>query len=138
MRAKWDTSGQGQELKEMKLAWPRSAMAPFVTILPALIEGQGVQRTEWEPVVRMFVLDGTLMCRCGDANPWHQSLTWGEITASDWQLVQSGSTPEIEHQTSVVPIPNTSGRAFRNLFDESGPLHNSLFFGPLLKWWNTE
>jgi len=115
-------------------------MAKFATILPALIEGQSVQRTEWESVVRMFVLDDTLMCQCGNTNPWHHSLTWGEITASDWQLVQVESTAEIEHQTSVVPtpIPSTSGRAFRNLLNKSGPLLNSLFFGPLLKWWNTE
>lgn len=124
----------------MKLTWPRSAMALFATILPALMEGESVQRTEWEPIVRMFVLDDTLMCQCGNANPWHHSLTWEEITASDWQLAQTRSTAEIEHQTYVIPtsIPGTSRRTFRNLFDESGPLHSSLFFGPLLKWWNTE
>lgn len=63
-------------------------MAQLGALLSALTEGRSVRRDEWEPVVRMFVDCDMLMCRSGDLDPWLHSLTWGEIIASDWQLVQ--------------------------------------------------
>jgi hypothetical protein len=115
-------------------------MTDFATILPALTQGQSVRRTEWEPLVRMFVLRDHLMCQCGSTNPWHHSLTWGEITASDWQPIQAESSDEQEFQTSVVPvpIPRASERVFQTLINKSRPRYEPLLFGLALKWWNSE
>jgi hypothetical protein len=71
-------------------------MAQLGTFLSALTEGRSVRRDEWEPVVRMFVAGELLMCQCGNQNPWLHSLTWGEIAASDWQLVQSLASIDME------------------------------------------
>jgi len=115
-------------------------MAQFATILPALTQGQSVRRMEWEPFVRMFVLHDHLMCQCGDMNPWHHSLTWGEVTALDWQLIQAESGDEQGLPISVAPrpIPRAPERGFQNLSNESGPRYKPLFFGLFLKWWNSE
>jgi hypothetical protein len=124
----------------MKPTQARGAMAQFATILPALTQGQSVRRTEWEPFVRMFVLRDHLMCQCGNTSPWHHSLTWGEITAFDWQLVQVESSDEQGLQASVgpMPIPHASEQGFQNLLNESGPRHKPLLSELLLKWWNSE
>lgn len=115
-------------------------MAPFVTILPALTQGQSVRRTEWEPFVRMFVLHDQLMCQCGNANPWHHSLTWAEITALDWQPIQTASSDEQGHKAPVAstPIPHASKRGFQNPFNKSEPRRKSLLLELFLKWWNSE
>jgi hypothetical protein len=115
-------------------------MAQFATILPGLIQGQSVRRTEWEPFVRMFVLRDHLMCQCGDGNPWFHSLTWGEVTALDWQLIHTESSDEQEYETSFAPtpIPDAPERGSQNLFNESEQRSKPLLPGLLLKWWNSE
>lgn len=124
----------------MRLTQVRGAMSEFATILPALTQGQSVRRTEWEPLVRMFVLRDHLMCQCGNTNPWHHSLTWGEITALDWQLIQAASSDEQGYETSFAPtpIPDAPERGSQNLFNESEPRYKPLLSGLLLKWWNSE
>jgi hypothetical protein len=42
----------------------------------------------------MFVLRDHLMCQSGNTNPRHHSLTWTEITASDWCPIQAESGAE--------------------------------------------
>jgi hypothetical protein len=71
--------------------------ARLSTVLAAFTQGQSVRRIEWEPFVRMFVLRDHLMCQRGDSNPWVHSLTWGEVTALDWQPHPGGvrRTPDI-------------------------------------------
>jgi len=115
-------------------------MAQFDTVLPALTQGRSVRRNEWEPKVRMYVLEDTLMCQCGNMNPWHHSLTWAEITAPDWQIIQAESAVEQEnHMASAsTPVSRLSGWAFRKPFSGSGALHSALFFRSFLKWWNIE
>jgi hypothetical protein len=113
-------------------------MAQLDTLLLALTQGHSVRRDEWEPIIRMFVLNDTLMCQCGNSKPWNHSLTWGEITASDWQLIDVQSVVEQEQKTSLslTPIPCEPPVASRNPFRRSGPLYKSMPFGLFLKWWN--
>jgi hypothetical protein len=113
-------------------------MAQFATILPELIQGQSVRRMEWEPFVRMFVLRDHLMCQCRNTNPWHHSLTWTEITASDWHPIDAEFGVEQGHEASITPIPTPQLQTVGNMFSESGLRHKSLLFGLLLKWWNSE
>jgi hypothetical protein len=110
-------------------------MAQFSTILPLLTQGQSVRRTEWEPFVRMFVLRDHLMCQCRNTTPWHHFLTWGEVTASDWQPIQAESGVEQGHQASVTPkpIPYSSELPLLKLSAEPEPLR-----AVLLKWWNAD
>jgi hypothetical protein len=107
-------------------------MAQFSTVLSALTQGQSVRRTEWEPFVRMFVLNDQLMCQCSDMNPWLHSLTWGEVTALDWQPILAKSEG---HQTSITPTrtPHAPERPLLKLSAESEP-----FRAVLLKWWNAD
>jgi hypothetical protein len=64
-------------------------MAHLDVVLPALGQGLSVQRAGWEPIIRMFVSSGMLMCQCGDSSPWPHAMGWDDIEASDWQLVQT-------------------------------------------------
>lgn len=64
-------------------------MAQIDAVLHALSQGKSVRRKEWEPYVHMFVLNDILMCQFGDAKPWEHALTWGEISALDWEPVRS-------------------------------------------------
>jgi hypothetical protein len=118
-----------------KLTRVRGAMAQFDTILPLLAQGQSVRRMEWEPFVRLFVLHDQLMCQCGNTTPWYHSLTWTEITASDWYPIQVESGVEQGHETSITPtlIPSSPERPLLKLSAESEPLR-----AVLLKWWNAE
>jgi len=51
-----------------------------------LTQGRSVRRSDWEPIIRMFVLEDTLVCQCGKSTPWRYSLGWDDIAADDWQL----------------------------------------------------
>ena len=113
------------------------AMANFATILPALIQGHSVRRDEWDPFIRIFVLNDHLMCQRGNTNPWYHSLTWGEVTALDWQLIAAGAGDEQGYITSVA-IPHGQERGFQYLFNESGPRPRSVLFESFVKWWNSK
>ena len=63
-------------------------MARFDVVLAALTLGQSVRRGEWEPIVRMFILKDLLMCQSGEGTPWVYFLSWDELTANDWELVE--------------------------------------------------
>jgi hypothetical protein len=110
-------------------------MAQFATILPELIQGQSVRRMEWEPFVRMFVLRDHLMCQCRNTNPWHHSLTWAEITASDWHPIDADFGVKQSHEASITPtlISSSPKRPLLKLSTESEPLR-----AILLKWWNAD
>jgi hypothetical protein len=115
-------------------------MGEFAAMLPALVEGESVRRIEWEPFVRMFVSHDHLMCQCGSTIPWHHSLTWAEITASDWHPIQAEPGDEQRRQASVVPapIPHVPERGFRNLFNGSAAHYKLLLLALFLKWWNSD
>jgi hypothetical protein len=93
---------------------------------------------EWERFVRMFVSRDRLMCQCRDTNPRHHSLTWTEITASDWHPIDAEFGVEQSHEASITPIPTPQLQTAGNMFSESGLRHKPLLFGLLLKWWNGE
>lgn len=64
-------------------------MAHLNVVLPALGQGHSVQRAGWEPMIRMIVSSGMLMCQCGNSRPLRHALGWDDIEASDWQLVRT-------------------------------------------------
>jgi hypothetical protein len=63
-------------------------MAQIDIVLTALTEGYSVQRRDWEPIIRIFVVSETLMCQCGNSTPWRYCLGWDDFAANDWQLVE--------------------------------------------------
>jgi len=94
-------------------------MAEFGAILSALAEGKSVRRSEWEPMIQMFVTDDTLMCQCGNAKPWLYTMTWGEIAASDWQLVNDGSSNKKTSQKLAPSAPDLRSSA-KGIADSMG------------------
>jgi hypothetical protein len=115
-------------------------MAQFDAVLPALMQGQSVRRGEWEPVVRIFVVDDILMCQCGDLSPWLHSLTWCEIIASDWQLVEVASTTVEKRRIAAgsVPVWRVPWPILRGTLNKEKPLSTRPFFRHLYKWWEAE
>jgi len=66
-------------------------MAQLHEVLSALVQGKSIQRSEWEPIIRMYVSSATLMCQCGDSKPWRHDLSWDDIEANDWRLFGAAS-----------------------------------------------
>jgi hypothetical protein len=115
-------------------------MARLDAVLPALTQGRSVRRDEWEPVVRMFVLGDTLMCQSGNASPWHHSLTWGELIASDWRLIRTEADDKQEEHASVrtATAPAIMGGAMLSPLHGVGPRYSRAITGLVTKWWNAE
>jgi len=115
-------------------------MARLDVVLPALNQGWSVRRGEWEPVVRMFVKSDALMCQSGSSNPWHHSLTWAELIASDWELVQPHAAVEQSEQSIVItaPTPSITERALLYIFGGVESSYHRIFARFLVKWWNSQ
>jgi hypothetical protein len=115
-------------------------MAQLDEVLPALTRGQSVRRGEWEPVVRMYVSRDALMCQSGNSEPWHHSLTWGELIASDWQLIhlQAGVKQEDESSLIAAQAQGSTDRALLHVFGGGGPRLGRSFTRFVTEWWNSE
>jgi hypothetical protein len=115
-------------------------MAQLDEVLSALTQGQSVRRDEWEPVVRMFVSRDALMCQSGNSTPWHHSLTWGELIASDWQLIHLQPSVKQRDETSAMaaPDPDNKERALLDVFLGGGPRLGRSFTRFVTQWWNSE
>jgi hypothetical protein len=115
-------------------------MARLDAVLPALTQGRSVRRDEWEPFVRMFVLDDTLMCQIGNASPWHHSLTWGELIASDWRLIRTEADDKEEEHASLLTskAPGVLEGALLSSFNGMGPRYGRVISGLVTKWWNAD
>jgi hypothetical protein len=70
-------------------------------------------------MIQMFVTDDTLMCQCGNAKPWLYTMTWGEIAASDWQLVNDGSSNKKTSQKLAPSAPDLRSSA-KGIADSMG------------------
>ncbi len=66
-------------------------MAQVNELLSVLVQGQSIQRSEWEPIIRMYLSSATLMCQCGDSKPWRHDLSWDDIEAKDWIVFEAAS-----------------------------------------------
>jgi hypothetical protein len=115
-------------------------MAQLEVVLPALRQGRSVRRDEWEPLVRMFVLKDALMCQSGNSDPWHHSLTWGELIASDWQLFHHQAAAEQRDRASVLTLPTPGAKdwALFNVFGGEGPRYGRALTRSVTKWWNSK
>jgi len=102
-------------------------MAQIDAVLHALSQGKSVRRKEWEPYVHMFVLNDILMCQFGDAKPWEHALTWGEISALDWEPVRTTLAIQRASRTPATPpsVPRVSDRAVRSSLNDAGVRRNS-------------
>jgi hypothetical protein len=101
-------------------------MAQIDAILHALSQGKSVRRDEWEPYVHMFVLNDILMCQYGDAKPWEHSLTWGEISALDWEPIRAMPAVQLTNRTPAISlsVQRDSGRAARSSPGDAGVRRN--------------
>ena len=106
-------------------------MAQLDAVLHALSQGKSVRRDEWEPYVRMFVLNDILMCQYGEAKPWEHSLTWGEISASDWESIRSrpATRPANRAMATTPSTKRVFGLDSPSYFDDAGVSRNSF-----LRW----
>jgi hypothetical protein len=114
-------------------------MAQFEMVRPALSQGQSVRRDAWEPIIRIFVSSDMLMCQCGNSTPWQHSLTWEDVTASDWEPIQTVCATQEAIKTSVIPakpVLRVSDRAMTDLFNDTGARSNPLLSWSLRKWWD--
>lgn len=64
-------------------------MMHFERVLAALTAGRSVRRTVWEPLTSMFIRDGAIVCQRGNGQPYSYDLSWYEIVASDWQIIEA-------------------------------------------------
>jgi hypothetical protein len=87
-------------------------MIRFEEILSALAAGRSVRRHEWEQNLRLFVLDTTLVCKLGDSRPYRHDLSWDDVKAQDWEIVQD--SPLEQHprmiQQSPLEYASSAGR----------------------------
>lgn len=80
-------------------------MARFGRVVFALIQGQSVRRDNWLPDVQMFVQGDALMYQDGAMKPWRCALSWDEIAANDWQLLNVAPIALQVHQASTERLP---------------------------------
>jgi hypothetical protein len=60
-------------------------MDTFVSMLPALRNGQRVAFAQWDDTTSLFVKDGELMQQA-TGEPYPYQLSWHEINAAGWRL----------------------------------------------------
>jgi len=109
-------------------------MAQIDAVLDALSQGKSVRRVEWEPYVRMYVLNDILMCQFGDARPWEHSLTWGDISALDWEHIRTTPAAQPANRTPAPPpsVQRVSAEVLRGSHSDAEVRRNSflLWFFP--------
>jgi len=102
-------------------------MAQIDAVLHVLSQGKSVRREEWEPYVHMFVLNDILMCQYSDAKPWEHSLTWGELSALDWEPVGATPVVQLTDRTPATPpsVKRAPGLALQSALGNVGVRRNS-------------
>jgi len=84
-------------------------MANFETVMPLLTQGESVRRADWEPFIRMFVSREILMCQCGTSLPTRYTLSWDELSATDWHA-DTATYPTVSWDhvaSSAQPFPHS-------------------------------
>jgi hypothetical protein len=64
-------------------------MAGFDTMLPALKAGRAIRRIKWDAGTKMFIDDIGALVQQATGAPYAYSLNGAELTATDWQLIDS-------------------------------------------------
>jgi hypothetical protein len=78
-------------------------MSQIEEALGALVQGHSVRRETWEPTIRVFLTKGKLMCQYGAAKAWPCALSWDEIVATDWQLIEDSAVAQQVDDTIESP-----------------------------------
>ena len=74
-----------------RLSYKGKSLTHFGSVIIALVAGQSVRRSVWEPITSMFIKDGATVCQRGDGQPYSYDLSWHEIVANDWQIAETSA-----------------------------------------------
>jgi hypothetical protein len=66
-------------------------MAQFEMAVNALADGQSIRLPKWDSTTRVYFNDGVLVCQRGEAQPHPYDLTWHEIAANNWQVIEGAT-----------------------------------------------
>jgi hypothetical protein len=64
-------------------------MAGFDTMLAELKAGRAIRRSKWDAGTKMFIDGSGALVQQATGAPYAYSLNGGELTATDWQLIDS-------------------------------------------------
>jgi hypothetical protein len=64
-------------------------MAMFDKVFPALKAGHAAKLPTWEAATRMYVDKGELVCQRRDGQPYSYDLSWFEIVADNWIIIEA-------------------------------------------------
>ncbi len=64
-------------------------MAKFDKVIPALKAGYAARLPRWDATTRLFVDNGVMVQQCGGSQPHSYDLSWYEIVADNWQVIES-------------------------------------------------
>jgi hypothetical protein len=76
-------------------------MAKFHSMLSALTQDRRVRRENWLPDTHLFLQNDSIMFQAGIARPWRCALSWDEITAPDWRVLEGSFTAQHVHPISM-------------------------------------
>jgi hypothetical protein len=63
-------------------------MAQFEMVVNALADGRSIRLPKWDSTTRVYFKDGVLVCQHGEAQPYPYHLSWLEIAANNWQVIE--------------------------------------------------
>jgi hypothetical protein len=69
-------------------------MLNFADVFHALVEGKKVRLPKWDSTTTLSVLDGELVLQTRKGKPHSYDLSWYEINATDWQVVETTSNSQ--------------------------------------------
>jgi hypothetical protein len=64
-------------------------MAQFEMAVNALADGRSVRLPKWDSTTRVYFNDGVLVCQRGETKPFPYDLSWDEIAADNWQVIEA-------------------------------------------------
>jgi hypothetical protein len=76
-------------------------MAKIHSVLSALTQGRRVRRQNWLRDTHLFLQNDSIMFQAGIARPWRCALTWDEITAPDWHVLEGAYIAQHVHPISM-------------------------------------
>jgi hypothetical protein len=66
-------------------------MAQFDKVMTALADNRSVRLSKWESNTNMYVNNGVLVQQRGNGAPYSYDLSWREIAAKDWHVIEAAT-----------------------------------------------
>ena len=66
-------------------------MAQFDKVMTALADNRSVRLSKWESNTNMYVNNGVLVQQRGNGAPYSSDLSWREIAAKDWHVIEAAT-----------------------------------------------